>query len=101
MENAMLDKLMTSEAVADYLGITVAGLWKWVRQGDFPPPDIRRPKYSRYMSASVAAAVASLAGRTASAPLPLERTKSPAPRHKAPSAPSMQPAGKVSRPHKG
>ena len=75
MQNAMLDKLMTSEAVADYLGITVAGLWKWVRQGDFPPPDIRRPKYSRYMSASVAAAVASLAGRPA--PVPPERTNAP------------------------
>jgi len=43
-----MNGLMKHDEVAQYLGIKTSTLWKWIREGMFPPPDIRRHRFSRY-----------------------------------------------------
>lgn len=67
-------ELLTNEQVAAKLGIEVGTLWGWVRRGIFVPPDIERPRYSRYTAEQFARGIAKLQGKPVSQPL-RERTR--------------------------
>ena len=62
-------ELLTNEQVAQKLGVEVGTLWGWVRRGIFVPPDIERPRYSRYTGEQFARGIAKLQGKPMPEPL--------------------------------
>lgn len=73
-------ELLTNEQVAQKLGVEVGTLWGWVRRGIFVPPDIERPRYSRYTGEQFARGIAKLQGKPLpEPPRPRARVDRPAP----------------------